>query len=71
MFNAIPTLTIAAPYPIQCTDVLTVGNGGNDVVVLAWPIAKIDTGVGIPGASHRPLCMGRQGTKQKDAGAKQ
>lgn len=69
MFNVVPTLSVTAPHPGQSTDVLTVGNGCNDIVVLAWPIAEIDTGVGISGASHRPLCMGRHGTKQKNAGA--
>ena len=69
MFDVVPTLSIAAPHPGQSTDVLTVGDGGNDVVVLAWSIAKIDTGVGISGASHRPLCVSRHRTKQKNAGA--
>lgn len=69
MFDVVPTLSIAAPHPGQSTDVLTVGDGGDDVVVLAWSIAEIDTGVGISGASHRPLRMGRHGTKQKNAGA--
>lgn len=69
MFDVVPTLPVAAPHPGQSTDVLTVGDGGNDVVVLAWSIAKIDTGVGISGASHRPLCVSRHRTKQKNAGA--
>jgi len=69
-FNAVPTHTIATPHPIQSTDVLTVGNRCDDIVVTTGTIPEVDAGVRITRTGGSPLGMGRQ-SRQHGAEAKE